>query len=297
MKKPPHYWRNLLLFGLAALMVGAVIGVIYLARIWTVAHIHPKRIALAQIGTPADNEVPYQDIELITADGIKLSAWYTPPQNGVVILVAHGHAGIRFLDRHVLFAKHGYGVLSWDFRAHGQSGGETCTFGYYETLDVEAALNYALAQPEVKHVGAWGGSMGGVAIILAAARRQEIEAVITDSAFPTLADELAIKLPTRILYPIARFFGESEAGIKIDDVRPIDQIGAISPRPVLIIQGLADATMPADTGQQLYAGAGEPRILWTEPGVGHLGMYPALPQEYESRVISFFDKALLAPGK
>ena len=52
--------------------------------------------------------------------------------------------------------EHGYGVLAWDFRAHGASGGDTCSLGYYEQLDAEAALDYALAQPGVKHIGRVG---------------------------------------------------------------------------------------------------------------------------------------------
>lgn len=294
--KPPHYWRNLLLFGLGALTIGAIIGAVYLIRVWTVAHIHPRRVSLAQIGTPADYGLPYREIELTSADGIKLSAWYTPPQNGAVILVAHGHAGLRFIERQVLFVKHGYGVVAWDFRAHGQSGGETCTLGYNEALDVAAALDYALAQAGVKHVGAWGASMGGAATILAAAQRPEIEAVVVDSAFPTLEDQIALKVPLAILVPFVRFYGELETGIRVAEVRPVDRIGQISPRPVMIIQGLADATLPADAGQQLYAAAGEPRLLWTEPGVGHLGMAGARPEAYEKRVIAFFYQALLSQG-
>jgi fermentation-respiration switch protein FrsA (DUF1100 family) len=290
--KQPHYWRNLLLFGLGALAVGAIIGGVYLVWVWTVAHVHPRRLSITQIGAPADYGIPYQDIELTTADGIKLSAWYTPPQNGVVILVAHGHAAIRLIERHVLFAKNGYGVISWDFRAHGESGGETCTFGYYEALDVTAALDYALAQAEVKRVGAWGGSMGGAAVVFAAGQRPEIEAVVIDSTFPTLEDQMNIKIPLAVLYPFVHAFGEFETGIRVADVRPVERIGALSPRPVMIIQGLADSTLPPDTGQRLYNAAGEPRFLWTEPDVGHLAMYNALPQAYENRVIGFFDNAL-----
>lgn len=288
------YWRNLLLFSLVTLTIGAAIGGIYLVRLWTLANIHPKRLSISQIGTPADYGVPYQDVTLITSDGVELSAWYTPPQNEAVILVAHGHAGIRFLDRHVLFAQHGYGVVSWDFRAHGESGGDMVTFGYYEANDVEAALDYALSQPGVKRVGAWGGSMGGAATILAAARRPELEAVVVDSTYPTLIDMMDLKAKVAILRPVIRFFGERESGLRMQDIRPVEQIGLISPRPVMIIHGLADGAVPADSGQRLYEAAKEPKVLWSEAGVGHLEMYYLKQAEYERRVIEFFDTALLS---
>jgi uncharacterized protein len=255
--------------------------------------VHPARSLRSTGDTPTRLGVSYQETVLTTTDGLKLAAWYTPPQNGVVILVAHGYADKRSARLHALFARNKYGVLSWDFRAHGESEGNLCALGYYETRDVEAALDFALSQPEVKRVGAWGGSMGGVATILAAAHRPEIEAVVADSAFSTLEGELAVRVPYVVMRPFIRFFTERETGVSIQKVRPVDQIGRISPRPVLIVQGLADKAIPLDSGQRLYDAAGEPRILWEENGVDHVAMFSARPAEYEERVISFLNGALL----
>ena len=72
----------------------------------------------------------------------------------------------------------------------------------------------------------------------------------------------------------------------------VDAIGQISPRPVFIIQGLADKTVPPDSAQRLYEAAGEPRYLWTAEGVGHVGMSAAYPDEYERRVVAFFERYL-----
>jgi len=244
--------------------------------------------------TPARFGIPYQDITLTTSDGLTLHAWYTPPQNGAVVLVVHGYTTARSADVHSLFARHRYGVVSLDLRAHGESEGELCTFGYYERLDVEAALEFALSQPGVERVGAWGGSMGGATVIMAAARQPEIEAVVADSAYATLADELDVMVRSALLRPLVRFFAEQEAGISIHDVRPEDAIGQISPRPVLVIQGLADTTVPPEASERLYQAAGEPKSLWAEPGVGHLEMMHRFPTEYERRVVAFLDESLLA---
>ena len=78
----------------------------------------------------------------------------------------------------------------------------------------------------------------------------------------------------------------------MDWLRPGDEIGKISPRPVFIIQGLADRLVPPDSSQRLYAAAGEPRLLWNEPGVPHVGMQNAFPEEYERRVMAFFEMYL-----
>ncbi len=289
------YWGRLLLFACAIALGGVAIGAAAMIRYGALRLLHPPRLHHAQDETPLRLGVAYQNITLTTRDGLKLAAWYTPPQNGVVVLAAHGYAARRSPEIYALFARHGYGVLAWDMRAHGESEGKLCTVGYAEAGDVETALDFALSQPGVEHVAAWGESMGGVATILAAARRPEIEALVADSAFTTLEDELALRVPMPLLRPLIRFFAEQEAGGSIQSVRPIDQIGRLSPRPVFIIQGLADRSIPLDSGQRFYNAAGEPRFLWEEEGIGHVEMYSAQPGEYETRVIAFLEEAL--PGE
>ncbi len=118
--------------------------------------IHPPRI-IPPGNTLRKYKVPYESINLYTEDGIRLSAWYTPPKNGVVILLAHGYGDNRPEWVYEMLAKKDYGVLAWDARAHGESDGTVSTIGYLEVLDVKAALDFALAQPGVQHVGAETG--------------------------------------------------------------------------------------------------------------------------------------------
>ena len=184
-------------------------------------------------------------------------------------------------------------MLAWDFRGHGTSGGDLVTLGYYEILDAEAALAYALAQPGVEHVGGWGGSMGAVTMIRTAAGHPEIEALVVDSPFATLEDELDLRVPYPLLNPLIRFFAERETGLRLDLVRPVDDIGLLSPRPVFIIQGMGDTMVPPDSAEQLYAAAGEPRELWTEPDAPHMNMYSYYRTRYTKKVIEFFNWYLL----
>ena len=192
-----------------------------------------------------------------------------------------------------MYAQNEYGVLAWDFRAHGESGGEMSTLGYYEALDVEAALDFVLQEEGVEHIGAWGGSMGGVAVLEASSRRVEIEAVVVDSAFSTLEDEVRLAVTKKAFLPFIRFFAEKETGIDLDLLRPVDRIGDLSPRPVMIIQGETDSMIPADSAQRLYEAAGDPKYLWTEAGVNHVGMQSTHPEKYEDKVIGFFNEYLL----
>lgn len=289
-----RYWGRLLLFAFSVLFLAAIGTVIGVSYQQAMGYIHPAR-HIASGDLLRANGIKFQDVELTTEDGVKLSAWYTPPQNGAVILVAHGYGDKRSEDFYVLFASHGYGVLAWDFRAHGKSGGDFSTLGYYETLDAKAALDFALAQPDVKRIGAWGGSMGAVTMIRATAKYPQIEALIADSPFYTLKDEMALRVPFPIMRSLIPFFAAWKTGVNPDLVRPIDDISKISPRPVFIIQGLGDGMVPPDSGQRLYDAANEPKLLWEEDGVPHLNMYGFYKTRYTKRAIEFFDKYL--PGK
>lgn len=135
--------------------------------------------------------------------------------------------------------------------------------------------------------------MGAVTMIRAAARYPEIEALVADSPFVTLKDEMDLRVPFPVIRPLIRFFAERESGIKLEQVSPLEDIPRISPRPVFLIQGLSDGMVPLDSAQRLYDAAGEPRQLWLEPGVPHLSMFATHGEEYAERVIGFFDTNLV----
>ena len=273
--------------------IGALVILIVVLSYVSVDHyLHPPRkIALGY--TLAEKNIQYQTLDLITEDGIRLSAIYTVPKNGDVILLAHGYGGNRPEWLVAMLTKAGYGVLAWDARAHGESDGEISTVGYYEVLDVKAALKYVSTQPGIEHIGAWGGSMGGATMIRAVAQFPEIEALVVDSPYSSLDDEFNYLVPYPLAHPFVKFFAEMETGISISDLRPVDEIAKISPRPVYIIQGTGDKVVPPDTAEKLYDAAGEPKYLWTEENVIHLGMYLNNPRKYQRRVVDFFDENLL----
>lgn len=205
-----RYWLNLGIFGLVVLGGVFFIGVAITTTKNISVYLHPQRQKQTENETPDLYGIDYENIRLVANDGVELAAWYTPSENGALILVAHGHGENRSVNQYELFARNGYGVLAWDFRAHGESSGEISTLGYFEALDVEAALEYVLQLDAVEHIGSWGGSMGGVAVLEAASRRVEIEAVVVDSAFPSLEDEVKFAVTKSAYLPIIRFFAEKE---------------------------------------------------------------------------------------
>lgn len=284
-------WR-----GFLSISVKVILGLALLAMIAVSIGVndalHPPR-RTPQGKTLRKYNIPYQSLDLITEDGVRLSAWYTPPRKGALILLAHGYGNDRPEWVHEMLARKGYGVLAWDARAHGESDGDISTIGYLEVLDVRAALDYALAQPDVEHVGAWGGSMGAATLVRATARYPEIEALFIDSSFASLEDVFDFLVPYPLINPLAKFITQLRTGINMDDVSPVDDIGKISPRPVYIVQSAGDAVAPPDSGEKLFNAAGEPRFLWVEEKVPHMQTFLDDPRRYKRRLIDFFDEWLL----
>jgi len=254
--------------------------------------------------TPAEYGMPsYQTVTLTTSDGLHLAAWDIPSKNGTAVIVVHGYKGDRtgMLPQAAVLARHGYGLILLDLRAHGQSDGQMITFGKYETRDLEAAYQHLLARPDVDKdkIGILGNSMGASIVILYAAENPAIKAAVADSAFASLQDSIGkgveeiAHLPAFPFAPLIEFYAEQESQSQASEISAEAHIGAISPRAILLMQGGQDKIIPPNNGERLYAAAGEPKELWFEPSVAHTDFIVDMPEEYERRVIAFVDRYLL----
>jgi uncharacterized protein len=275
--------------------------VLSLARYFT----RPPRYKVDR--TPADVGLKYEDIVVKSADSLELKGWYLPGTGPAGIVLCHGFPA----NRECLLAflpwlhRAGFHVVTFDFRALGESPGDVCTFGLQEKRDVEAAATLLAREPGVDahRIGAMGLSMGGATVLLAAAETPSIRAVVTDSAFARL-DEMVVERFRLVpafyrgtLSSSVRFCAERWAGYDSRDVVPVDAIPHIAPRPILLIHGPKDHLVPIRHARMLRAAAGAPTELWEVPGAGHVRCYATAPEEYERRVVQFFRQALCAGGE
>ncbi len=207
--------------------------------------------------------------------------------------------GWRAYDIAAMMARHGYGVLLLDVRGHGNSGGQF-TLGWDANLDIDAAIAYLRARPDVDpdRIGALGLSMGGEVAMQAAAHTERLKVVVSDGAGArSLGDSLsgpvnplAVPAMWTSTYALALFTG----------LRPppplTELIPRITPRPLLIISAGHGMGGEIELSDLFYAAAGEPKQRWQIPEAGHTGGLAARPQEYETQVIAFFDAAFVAPA-
>jgi alpha-beta hydrolase superfamily lysophospholipase len=241
----------------------------------------------------------FEPISFETADGYSISAWWIPaarerraqpsqrsqrpsaPPRGfgreTVILchgIASGKAGVLNIARPLL--QHGYNVLAFDFRAHGESEGQLTSLGNLEREDVLAAVRWLQENRarQSRRILGVGISTGAAALVAAAAdpspQGQSIEAIAVYEGFDDLASLGRTVARTRFLPPLSWVadrvglaLASAQVGADLVHFSPAEQAKTLWPRPIFFIHGGNDQVIPFERGQSLFEQAIEPkRRLW-----------------------------------
>jgi len=286
------------------ILLGTVILVIALSFVLVYANTHPPHYPLNV--PPSNYGQPYEQVSFVTKDGLTLAGWLIKPdrseKKSLAIIICHGLGANKsdFTDLAVFLAQRGYLVLTFDFRAHGDSEGSRTKLGYHEKKDVSAALLYLYSRPEVDQgrIGIFGFSLGGSISILAAAETWKFRSVAADSAFTGLRDQARQAITGYYHLPAFPFVNISVLGYELyfqtrmRNIDPESIIGTIAPASVLIIAGEGDDMIPAENGRRLYQAAQEPKELWVIQVGGHGGTVAAAGNEYNKRIGEFLDRYL-----
>ncbi|MDQ3704534.1 MAG: alpha/beta hydrolase [Chloroflexota bacterium] len=288
-------------------VLAITLSVLLLAAYFAVSSIvadrlsHPRRVAVA--GTPAELGMQYEDVQFNSAgDNIPLKGWYIDSPGDKVILVMHGRnnnrAGGALLSIMKGLHDRGYDAFAFDFRAHGESGGERYSLGLHETRDVAGALQY-LEGRGVSEVGGLGFSMGAATELLAAPNHPQMKALVSDSSFASLPGLLDKELPKAsglpgFFNPGILFMGKLLYDLDLTSTRPVESLARLNDRPLFLIHGTEDALVPVSHAYDLQkAAAGNPNLeFWVLEGAKHTGSYDKAPEEYMQRLLAFYDKHL-----
>jgi fermentation-respiration switch protein FrsA (DUF1100 family) len=296
----------------AAVGLGVLVLLIFVGMAWF-ARGEAERLVTSPIDTrrpivetPANVGMDYHDVTVTSADGIDLAGWWTPSENGAALILQHGYKVNRSIDLlgiAALLAEHGYGVLLSSIRAHDVNGGELITFGREEMQDLAAWIDFAQRADGVdpERIGIFGNSLGGSLVIQAAAQSPAIKAVVAHSAFASMRStiETSIRyfagLPPFPFAPMIIFWVGRDRGMYLDDFDFTQWVDDVSPRPILFLQGGADVVVTPESGRLLYDAAREPKELWFDPDLEHVAFFDERPEEFERRVVGFYDRHLPAP--
>lgn len=285
-------FRRLLRWTLILLALALI--VLYLA-LPLVYGFYATRSARASVGAPPAG---FEAVRLTTDDDVSLAAWYAPPQNGAAIVLLHGSGNSRDAVRaHAeMLARSGFGVLALDLRGHGESGGDINRLGWQGTQDVGAAVRYLQTREEVRVIGGLGLSVGGEILLGAASEYPALHALVSEGATYRSLDEFEAlpehrgflnSLQIRVMSLAVMLFGGGRPSTPI-----LSSITAAPDTPLLLIAAGNESDEIAYN--KVFATAVSPRAeVWVVPGAGHTQGLSRAPEDYERRVIEFFEEALL----
>lgn len=226
------------------------------------------------------------DVEIISPFGYAMKGTYIPsPQvTDQTILFLHGFTQNRLsgLDYLEIYHRAGYNVLLIDLRAHGDSGGESVTWGNYEKYDLTAWLDWVADRFPGGKIGVHGVSMGAVIALLHAELNENDHRVafyIADSAYsnlmPLLKKEVMAKLhldESNLLPNLLLFYGNMVSYYKerytFYQSSPLTAVEHVTV-PILYLHGEDDKLVPLEMAEALYQATAGPKQIYTFPKAKH----------------------------
>jgi fermentation-respiration switch protein FrsA (DUF1100 family) len=280
----------------------AVLLLITAAFAWLGSNYLLARRPPDEADSPENYGLTAEAAEFEASGGIKLRGWYIPCEGSTkTIIVCSGANGSLDADVHVApwLREAGYNVLFFNWRAHGQSGGEVVTLGFNERYDLIAAVQFVKSKG-AERVGVLGFSMGGTVAIATAAVYEDIDAVVADSPFVFLLSAVGgglieRGLPEGLSFLLARLFVTTaclRTQLNLYDIDLARWIHRVAPRPLLLIFGEQDVIIPSSEVNLIFTRAGEPKEVWRVPEAAHRNIQVCRPEEYRQRILEFFEKNL-----
>jgi len=231
------------------------------------------------------------------AAGNDIAGWFVPPRNGAAVILLHGTSSDRsqLIWELRALARAGFGVLAFDWPGQGLSEGEE-HWGSAERAALTTALDWLDVEPGVDpgRIGAYGFSSGGYILAQVAGRDLRVAAVVLAATPTDIVEETRWEFRRYgLLSEMPALWAMRIAGVPRHDVSPKRAIASISPRPVLVLGGTADQTIPEAMVRELFAAAREPKQLWLVAGARHGGYGRVAPDVYAATLITFFTQSLL----
>lgn len=223
-----------------------------------------------------------------------------PTKNTVIICHGVTENKINSIKYARMFERLGFNSFVYDHRRHGESGGKTTSYGYYEKFDLAAVVKTVRSViGEEAILGIHGESMGAATMLLyAGSIGNHVDFYISDCAFSDFEELLRhiVKNSTRISpnIPIhlADLFLRFRDGYRFKNVAPKDVVPNIK-KPVLFIHSIPDSFIPCQMTEEMYElKKGPKRLKLFERGL-HAQSFNENPVEYEETVRNFLQEYVM----
>lgn len=252
---------------------------------------------------PEDLELKYELINIPVEDNIHLHTWIIRATENVrgTLIYLHGVgdckiAGLPFTK---FFSEHGYDIVLYDSRRHGESSGKYCTYGYYEKYDLIKVIDYLIKNNKLRNekIGSFGTSMGAAVALQTAAIDKRILAVVAENSFSTLRkifddyQKRMTKIPFHYLRNFVIIRSESIANFKAREVSPLESVKKIK-IPLLFVCSKNDKHINHQYTLKLFEAADTKKELYIIENATHVDAWEVGGIDYHRKILDFYRENL-----
>ncbi|QPC45700.1 alpha/beta hydrolase [Mangrovibacillus cuniculi] len=240
-------------------------------------------------------------VEMASDDGLLLKADLVsqPIQSKKAAILVHGYKGNRTQMPGISKYYHdcGYNVLRPDLRGHGESEGDYIGYGWHERLDLVQWIEFLKEETGAEEIVLHGFSMGAATVLMTSGEDlpQEVKAVVADSGYTSVMDELShqlkylYNLPSFPIMQVTSLITDARVGYNFTEASALEQVKK-NKVPLFIIHGADDELVPTRMAEALYEAANVEKYIWIAQGAQHTEAFTVNQVEYEQRLTEFLDK-------
>ncbi|WP_342512501.1 alpha/beta fold hydrolase [Sporosarcina sp. FSL K6-1522] len=241
-----------------------------------------------------------EDMWIDSPNGYRLRAVFLKPLDTTkTVIICHGvtENKINSMRYARLFERLGFNSVVYDHRRHGESGGKTTSFGYYEKSDLQAIVQAVRKRIGKRALlGIHGESMGAATSILyAGTYEDEANFLIADCPFSDFSEQILhilrteTPLRTSMMLRIANVFLKMRDGYSTNLISPREVVKNIT-IPVLFIHSMEDDFILPYMTEELYAAKEGDKMLKLFPKGAHAKSYNENPVQYEQTIQAFLSR-------
>lgn len=252
--------------------------------------------------------VEYEEIKLVSKDSISLQGYYVKSNLDTAyasIILIHGIGGCKehFSKLAIDLANQGYDSWLFDNRAHGESGGEYTTYGFFEKQDVSTIIDTIEKENPESKIGIWGNSLGGAIAIQTIENDKRVDFGIIESTFTDLNQivqdyqrRYAFGFGFQWICDLTLEKAGAIAGFNPKLVKPIESVKNIH-CPILIAHGNEDENIKYEYGRQLFNSLkAEDKVFVTVDKADHYNMFSVGGEKYKYKLFTFLKRQTNSPN-
>ncbi|MCM3453592.1 alpha/beta fold hydrolase [Heyndrickxia oleronia] len=298
--------KGLSIFGGATLLATTGLGLYLSERIMHITkkdekYVYDREVHAKRVDPVSFDALPKEEVMIPSPFGYQIKALFIRPfpQVKKYMIFCHGVTenkvnSIKYMN---LFLEKGFNAVIYDHRRHGETGGKTTSYGYYEKHDLKAVVDALLSiEGEDIVFGIHGESMGAATTLLYAGMLEDrANFYIVDCPFSDFRELLAyqisneIKLPGKWFLPLANLFIRLRDGYSLKNVSPIQVIKNIQ-KPILFVHSEKDDYILPEMTKELFKQKKGAKMLFMASNGAHAQSFNENREEYDQTIDEFLTK-------